>query len=153
MQRTANEILSEVFARCAEHFAHMFTETPAQGADTAVSEPCILAWVAFKGPAPGRLGLILPQSLASRIAAAAMALDPGDARADELADDAVREFVGMIGGSFVNGQHGEELVFDLAVPESRRIGAKSWDDVQNAPGAITLLLDERPVVLQLALQD
>lgn len=149
MEAHLSEITTEVLCDVLEKFAFEFGD-PADLADIRPpGEETFIARMCFRGVSQGALTLLVPRGLGLEIAANVLGLDPEDASVPERAHDAIKEVLNVVCGNLLTRIAGEEAVFDLSIPETRLAGAGIWDEWLAREDTIGVLVDDRPLLLQL----
>lgn len=146
-------MLIETFCEVLENLAFMFGETADEEELPASVSDCILATMSFSGAMSGRLELAVPRAMCPEIAANVLGVDPDDERVSSGGDDALKELLNVTCGQMLTRLAGEEPVFDLSVPVVSGLDDKAWTVMAKAPDVAMLLVDERPALLRLILDE
>lgn len=110
--------LAGVAIEVMERYAFLTGEAPGvSGGAVGLPESLWIITVAFAGPRTGRLGMAASPALARQL----MANLYGDTRAgtDGQSQDAVKELLNIICGSYLHRVEGDDAVFTLAAPALR----------------------------------
>ena len=149
MSEDHEETIMKVFSDVAESLAFMFVEPPDDEPLPEPDSPCVLTKMDFRGPFTGTLALATPESLCPEIAANVLGLDPDDELIAAKPHDALKELLNVTCGNLLTAIAGDEPVFDLTVPEVSALEEDSWNALKESPGAVALILEDRPVLLKL----
>ncbi len=150
MNREQQETLRRVFAEVAESLAFMFAEDPEDAGEPLVAEDAFVqARMEFRGPFSGSLELTVPESMCPEIAANVLGLDPDDELVTSHPYDALKELLNVTCGNVLTAMAGEAPVFDLTVPEVKKLGAAEWEALKAEGQAVYCVVDDSPVLLAL----
>lgn len=146
-----HEILSRVVPHILEGAAFVFTDDLPPEQRPPTSE-----WSAqgvrltFEGPISGDLRLWAEKSFMIVLAANMLGIEPDDENAEAKAEDALKETLNMIVGTFLTDAYGNEPVFHLGIPES--IDATLLSESVADPLNVWLNAEDHPVLFSLHLQ-
>ncbi|MBU8920401.1 MAG: chemotaxis protein CheX [Bacteroidales bacterium] len=147
-----NDIIDTVFCDVLEQLAFMFGESvPVDEMPEAVDNG-LAATMNFSGDSTGVITLVIPADMRGEFADNILGMDLDADAGVEDEDDAVREVLNIIAGNVLTALAGENALFDLAVPETRHILSDEWDSILSDSGSICFMLDEMPVILNLAVE-
>jgi hypothetical protein len=124
---------------------------PCSREETLGVERGLAAQIEFAGPVSGTLTIAAPRALCADLTADLLALD-ADEVADEQTADTFKELANIICGQLATALCGEEPVVALSIPQTFPLGANGWRDLARRGGSTHLLVEERPVVLNLAIR-
>jgi chemotaxis protein CheY-P-specific phosphatase CheC len=112
-QQTAT--LATIFSEVLANLAFMFSDDH-QGEPDPQAQ-WLRTTIGYEGPNhTGTLCFTCPDGFAALLAANLLGVDPLDAKAENTACDAVKEFMNIVCGQFVTAQFGTEDVFNLTIP-------------------------------------
>jgi CheY-specific phosphatase CheX len=111
----------------------------------------LAAQIEFAGPVSGTLMIAAPRALCADLTADLLALD-ADEVADEQTADALKELANIICGQLATALCGEEPVVRLSIPQVFPLGAGGWRELAQRGGGVHLLVEDRPMVLNLAIR-
>ena len=149
MPNEHDEILQEVFCDVVEKLAFMFGEAIEKEDLPPVENEGIEANMAFSGPINGTLILATPIEMCPLIAANVLGMEPDDENVQARATDALKELLNVICGNALTAIAGEDPIFDLTVPEARKLTAEEWAALLSAPETLAFNVEDQPVLLQL----
>jgi len=104
----------------------------------------------FQGSVSGELHLTAPADLCAVLAADVLSED-ADAIGRDESEDSLKELLNVIGGNWLTALYGDELVFALSAPRAETIGAAEWDQLRRDSSGVGLVIDERPLLVNLCL--
>ena len=90
----------------------------------------------------GSLAIAVPSGFGVELAANFLGVDPGEARAEDLAQDATEELLNVICGQLLTRLYGCGYVFQLSIPEARSIGTERWNALGKEKEGIGFLVDD-----------
>ena len=119
MQPLTTATLTTVFSDVLGNLAFMFTDE--DQVDSSPAATWLETTISYHGPATGTLRLQCTSEFGILLAANLRGIEPEDDDAESKAQDAVKEFMNIVCGQFITEMHGNEHVFDLAIPQSREL--------------------------------
>ena len=145
--------LETVISNVLQELAFMFADPGTDEDAIAPQEACLKAKISFQGPLCGDLGLVFPQSLCFEMIANILGLEPEDISEPGDAEDALKELLNIVCGQFLTSAFGSGLVFDLSIPTVEHLDSVAWDQQQQAPDTTVLLVEDEPVLFDLAMDN
>lgn len=140
---TLIEVAIDVFERCA----FMCVDPPRTDSESAaLAEPSWLVIVSFSGARAGGIGMVVSSALARQAAANLYAKEPAE-MGDEHAQDAVKELLNIVCGSYLHKVEGDEVDFDLAVPSLRSLTQEDVMRYVDGKPQAALAVEGRPLIL------
>lgn len=140
---TLVEVAIEVFERCAFMCAE---PRSTKGEPAVVAEPSWLVIVSFSGARAGGVGMVVSSDLARQVAANLHAKEPAE-MCDEHAQDAVKELLNIVCGSYLPKIEGDEVDFDLAAPSLRSVTKEEMVRYVDGKPQAALAVEGLPLLL------
>lgn len=152
MSKEHFEVLGRVFCSVLERMAFMFGEAAEAGdlPDT-VADP-VKASISFEGPIRGTLLLAIPREMCSEVAANSLGMDAGDPEAVSRGEDAFKELINVLCGNVLTEVAGDEVIFDLSIPEMKATSESDWKALQEDENTALFLVDDYPALVQFNIQ-
>jgi len=147
------DIAKSVFIDVLEKLAFMFGDAVPKDEIPEPSSDCTEAYMTFKGPRSGTLGIVVPTDVCSEIAANVLGMDIDDEIVIGHAEDALKEVLNVICGNLLTALEGDNPIFDLAVPLIKNISVPEWNSILESADSIAFILDESPVLMYLRSND
>ncbi len=141
-----HEILYDVAADVLEQFAFMFLAPVESGLAPLRGRMFLHAGIKFSGPFSGWLSLSAAPSFCSLLAANVLGMEP-DELTPEHAEDALKELVNVICGELLVALAGKAAIFDLSVPELKRISTADCQAAAALPESLAVMVDEEPLII------
>lgn len=143
--------LGEVFPEVAEKMAFMFAENVEDDEfPDEVGDP-VEARISFVGPSKGVITMAVSKSMCPVLAANTLGIDAADEGAAEKGLDSLKELLNVVCGNVLTRIAGDEPVFELSIPELHDIDGMEWQNLRKRSGALTFMLDDYPVILQISM--
>lgn len=146
-----SEELGRVFTEVAEKMAFMFAEKVDQDEFPDAIEDPVETRISFVGPNKGVITLAVSKLMCPLLAANTLGMDENDDGAHEKGLDSLKELLNVICGNVLTEIAGDEPVFELSIPELHEIDDIEWQNLRKRSGALTFMLDDHPVILQLSM--
>jgi CheY-specific phosphatase CheX len=127
------EIFSGSLLSVLENMAFIFADPSPADMGPEAPEQALLARMTYRGMENGTVCVAAPFGLCREIAVNMLGAGPGELSASEVLD-ALRELLNMSCGQFLTERFGEELVFDLSIPEVSPLEAGGWNSHLESPG-------------------
>lgn len=145
-------VVANAFPSLLERFAMLFCEASDRKALKPMGGPAFGARSLLHGSLRGTFELAMPVGLAAEIAANFLGIDTPDPASLE-SREAVRELASVISGHLATLlSPGPGAACRPSVPEVRVLDGGAWSALVGAEGAQFFLVDDRPVVLRLAVE-
>lgn len=142
------DAIQRVLLATLEDFAFIFAEpceTP-NAASALATDKALCASVAFKGDSQaGEVQVVMALPPCREMAANVMGIDEDEVN-DTIADDAIREWANIVTGALVVELYGVETVFTLSAPQAREMTSSEVAQFIAQEGAVTLTVDDHPVI-------
>jgi len=116
MRAKLEEILSQMTIDTLEKLAFMFA-FPDEGEEGQPGDSMVAGSVSFKGPFSGTLIMTISIEVLQELAANMLGLDDGEETTEDHRSDALRETMNVICGNLLPAIAGDEVIFDVGVPE------------------------------------
>jgi len=145
-------MLGEVFCDVLEKLAFMFGEPVSREELPEPGPENVRAAMTFSGNMSGSLALAVPADMCVEIAANVLGMDPDDEIVASRGIDALKEVLNVVCGQVLTAIAGEEPIFDLSVPSVETLDPDGWNNLLNESTTAPFLVDDRPVLLQLSLE-
>ncbi|MCD6347077.1 MAG: chemotaxis protein CheX, partial [Bacteroidales bacterium] len=113
----------------------------------------VQARMLFNGPQKGTITLTVPSDMCADIASNILGMDLDEELVREDDYDAFKEVLNVICGQVLTSLEGDEVVFDLSVPEVLNLDADAWEILLDNPDVLSFLVDDIPVLLTLKMGD
>lgn len=144
-----SQALAEIAVDTLERFALMYAEPSGDVSALCAEDEVLHCTMRFSGPCTGVLSLAAPLGLCRTIAENALGVEGGvDVNA---AADTLGELANMIAGAF-NTNHDSGVRTRLTPPEVRRAEHATWARMAADPGTLALLVEERPLLVSMAVR-
>ena len=143
------EKIAEVFIGIIERLAYMFGETAEDGEAPTDFPEGLKAELTFRGHAEGKLTLLAPQAVCAELAANVLGVDEDKIDASAAAD-ALGELLNVFCGNLLTKLAGSEPIFTMTAPSVEHATQDEWNAVSARPDAMTFLVDDQPLVVELA---
>lgn len=140
--------IEQVFTDVLETIAFMFGDAVAPGELDPGAEPCLCASMQFMGPSKGSISIAAPGGICPELASNIMGLDMDDEVSEEQGQDALKELLNVACGQLLTNLDGDQVVYDLTIPEIEALDAEGWQAFAARPGVLGFSVDEYPVMLQ-----
>jgi hypothetical protein len=118
--------------------------------DVSPELPTGTVWMAaeveYEGPVRGVLHAWCTRTLAIRLAANLLGIEPEEGGAQVAAEDALREFMNVLCGQLVTNWHGNQAVFNLSIPVVRECLGPPTLPQEGHPQASRLTIDGEPLL-------
>lgn len=147
MHNDLEEMISSVFINIIETMAFMFGEVVAKDDLPESADDYFLASMGFSGERSGTVSLVVPSEMCDEISANILGLDPGDERVRSNPCDALNEVLNVTCGRILTELAGTAPIFDLTVPELKKLDRAGYESVLEETGIICFIVDEYPVIL------
>jgi hypothetical protein len=145
---TAARVFSELLAE----FAFLFGDAVAPGELPPPEGRIFLAWMTLRGRLEGCAAVAVPEALAVEIAASTLGRESADPEAVRRGEDAVRELASILGGHLATALAEPGADVELTPPAVTPLDAAEWDRLRGDPETQCFAVDDRPVLLRVALQ-
>ncbi|MBD3267895.1 hypothetical protein GF373_14600 [bacterium] len=153
MNADRKELLESTFTTVLEQFAFMFAEPAGKEEFPTDRDRYVQATLRFVGPMTGQLVLAVPEEECVVYAANILGTDPDDGEAQDDAADSFKELVNVTTGQVLTALAGEEVVFDLSVPELGELTPGQWTELLHDPDTFPFLVDDSPLLFCLKIDD
>ncbi|MCK5687536.1 chemotaxis protein CheX [bacterium] len=110
------DVILDAILFVLEEFAFMFGDPVSEEGQDLLNKKCYYGQINFTGLVCGKIEIVLEEVLTVKLAANALGLQDDDPLALDEQQDVVRELLNIICGRIITGCFGEEMVFDLDVP-------------------------------------
>lgn len=147
------ELLEKVFVEVLEKMAYVFAQPTRKDSIPAAEEECSLARMTFTGPMAGTLILAAPSAASREIAANIMGMEPESDMVIDMASDAIKEVLNVTCGHVLTSLAGVRPVFNVTTPDISHLDADAWQEFRDHPRTSGFLIEDRPLLLQLALAE
>lgn len=144
-REAVNAKICEIF----ERLAFMFGDAIGKDELEIPDGPCFRAEICFSGDRSGSLTLLGPSTLCPVLAANVLGADPDDPRAEERAEDAVKELLNVACGHVLSTVADGDAVFDLMPPSVAPSSSEEITRVARDPESLAFLMDDLPLLLRL----
>lgn len=118
MQQQKAATLATIFSDVLANLAFMFTDDA--DTDAQPDEIWLETTIGYRGQACGDLAFRCTRRFTRLLAANLLGVDAEDESTEE-ADDAAKEFMNIVCGQLVTALHGSEEIFNLTIPQIRRL--------------------------------
>jgi chemotaxis protein CheY-P-specific phosphatase CheC len=147
MTNEIKEILFETIGDIFEKMAFMFSEF-AEEDEVDDDLEALQAQMSYSGDTgSGVIWLAVDKDMAGELAENLLGYSSEtEEEGKQVAVDALKELLNVVCGSFITTVHGEELVFDLSVPEISRISPKQWKKLKNNSDNLIVLVDDSAAI-------
>ena len=143
--------LAEVAIEVLERHAFLLGEPQAAaGGPLLLAEPSWIVTLPFTGPRSAGIGMVVAPNLA-RQAAANLYAEALTAVSDEQAQDAAKELLNIVCGSYLHRVEGDEAVFDLNAPALRVATREAAAQCVSSKPQAALAVEGHPLLLFLEL--
>ncbi|MBO8130571.1 MAG: chemotaxis protein CheX [Candidatus Marinimicrobia bacterium] len=149
----SKEIIKNAFYETIEKSAFMFGDEVDEEELEIEYDSFLLAFMTFKGEGRGKLSLIVPEKMCPEIAANFLGVEPDDEKVSSCAEDALKEILNVTCGHVLTDLKGKKAVFDLTVPQIKRIKKKDWNSYYNNEDSILCIVDDYPVLIHFQFED
>jgi CheY-specific phosphatase CheX len=150
LQPEDRETLLRLLEVVLEQLAFMFIEE-AEKEDLIVRDgDYIHVSMGFTGFQQGHIEMALHQGMSYLVAANILGIEDDD-MIKKSADDAVRELLNIYCGQMLTTIFSSEDVFDLSVPEVKKLGIDQWNMMVDDSNTIGVKIDEFPLLVRLTL--
>jgi len=153
MKNDCRRLVGEVFSDVIERLAFMFSEEVGEEEFSMCGARFLEARIRFAGAMTGELSLVVSEEMGSMIAANMLGVDVGDEVGKARIFDALREVINVTCGHVLTECAGDAATFELSVPSVCEMEDGGGPVVFRKPGAVKLLVDDYPVVLNFSLED
>lgn len=116
MKAKLEEIMSKVTIDTLEKLAFMFA-FPYEGEEGEPRDSMVAGSVSFTGPFSGTLVMTISIEVLQELAANMLGLDDGEEPTEDHRSDALKETMNVICGNLLPAIAGDEVIFDIGVPE------------------------------------
>jgi len=147
MQLDKMEILKKVCCDVFEQLAFMFGEDLDKDEVECDAESFIRADMAFSGYLSGTLEIIVPFELTRKLAYNILGLDDNETIEQGGYEDAVKELLNTICGRMLTSFFGDEVIFDLHVPETARLNNQQWEALLKEKEYLAIEIEDNPILL------
>lgn len=136
-QSNESEVFFESLQSVLEKMAFMFADV-VQENEFEDDEPVLLeATMEFKGETNGKTILAAQAELCASLAENMLGIDPDEVN-DSSLEDALREVLNMTSGLYLTNRWGDDVVFDLTVPEVRKLDMTQWHEMERADNTLAI---------------
>lgn len=142
--------LATIFSDVLADLAFMFTED--EEATSNPDEVWLETKIGYRGPVNGELRFRCTREF-SRLLASNLLGVVAEEAGDEQADDAAKEFMNIVCGQLVTALHGTEAIFNLTIPEIRKIAEMPDFTLNDGGQAATVTIEGQNVQLLYELGD
>jgi len=146
------KILANALCEVLEKQAFMFGEMTDKEELPGRASGYVRADMTFSGEISGSMALVVPEEMCPEIAANVLGMDQDSEMALERADDSLKEILNVTCGQVLTSLAGETLVFDLSVPETKKLEAQAWNDFLKQEETLGFLVDEKPALMRLIIE-
>jgi len=151
MQKEHKEILSKIFCNMLEKLTFMFGELVERDELLPQGVDYVQASMTFSGKMSGALSLTVPSFMCTKIAANVLGMEVDDELVMARGTDALREVLNVTCGNVLTAIAGQEPIFNLTVPTISNVNPDAWETLSNDSNTMCFLVDDTPVLLNLAL--
>jgi CheY-specific phosphatase CheX len=121
------ETLFAVACQVLEEASFVFVEPAAEPIDgRSWPGPVVRVQLPFNGPVRGRFMLVASSGMGGTLAAGMLGAELGEPEADAKAEDALGEVLNMMAGMALEQALGAGTLWDLGVPEVRRMSPAEY---------------------------
>ena len=147
------EIFAGILAATLENMAFIFTEELLE--EDVLAEPgkCLVVEMRFRGPHRGRVNLAVQYPLSEELAMNMLGIDEEEELTEAMAHDALKEILNMACGQFLTTRFGSQPVFDLTIPEVKKMEAKSWSELSRSSGTRLLKAENWQLAASIRMED
>ena len=131
----------------------MFIEPIADGDMPVCSSDYIVAQMSFNGPINGSLNVAAPVGLCGELVSNILGVEPIHNLELERAADALKELLNVTCGRILTSLAGPDPVFEYSVPATSKLNSDELPAFADKPGTVCLLVSEKPVLLQLTVEE
>lgn len=149
MSRTPKEVVREVFPRMLEDLTFLFADPDDSGSPSGMPHDAVKVSIAFSGDRSGDIEMGLARSLGAEMASSVLGVDPNEAKAGQIGDDALRELMNVTCGHVLTSLAGERPVFNLSIPVVERMDGDAWEALARDSDTAMFNVDGRPVHVRL----
>jgi len=146
------DLLKKTFTHVLEQYAFLFGDPLEEAGTPSEPGPCLCASMEFVGSIRGKLSLAMPIALCQELAANVLGLDVEDAETDAAATDSLKELLNITCGNLLTAMAGDQVIFDLSVPEAAAFSSEEWQAWRASPKTVAFLVEDELVMLQLELR-
>ena len=118
MQQQKAATLATIFSEVLANLAFMFTDD--EGVDSRPDDTWLETTIGYRGHSSGELTFRCTRRFTRLLAANLLGVD-AEAESTDEADDAAKEFMNIVCGQLVTALHGSDDVFNLTIPQIRRL--------------------------------
>ncbi len=144
-----SEIIRNVFNDIAERFAFMFSEDCEDKSDATVAGRFLKVVVQYSGHQDGTLEIVVASGVCPEIASNVLGLDFDEEVAEPEAMDVLKEFANLLCGHFLTAIFGDEVVFNLTIPDVECINGVTWKSFLEYENTLIFTLDDYPIAIRL----
>jgi len=148
-----DQVLCRVFCDVLEKLAYLFAEPISTKHVPSSEGRCIQVTIAFNGPLEGVLSLAVPELVCEELAASILGLEPEDPLSRQHGCDALKEVLNVTCGHLLTSIEGVEPVFHVSPPELTELDQKGWASYLTDSDTNGFLVEEKPVLLRMSLQN
>lgn len=149
MNRTPREVVVEVFPRILEDLAFLFADPDDSQFSSGMPHDAVKVSITFSGDRSGGIEMGLARSLGAEMASSLLGVDPSEASAGQIGDDALRELINVTCGHVLTSLAGEKPVFNLSIPAVERMDGDTWEALARDVDTVLFSVDGRPVHVRL----
>ena len=153
MKTTHEQAVDQVCCETLEKVCFLFAEPVERDGLANEPEEAGQADIAFTGAFGGALTMAAPHALCSEIAANMLGVEPDEVESRDQCADALKEALNIICGQLLTAIAGEEPVFELSVPETHCMDLAAWRALRDDPRTRCFMIDDRPALLRLAMEE
>lgn len=153
MDARTNEAATMILCDVLGKFAFAIADPAAPEEIAPTREDALRVEMHFNGVIRGTLGLLTTRELGLEVAANLLGLEPDDDEIGERAPDAIKELLNVVCGNLLTELAGDEEVFDLSIPALTEAESVDWSAWLAGSDTVCVTVDDRPLLLQLRIED
>ncbi len=146
MEKNHSELLIKVLEKVLEQLAFMFAEAVEKGELVGERERYLYATMTFKGHTSGTIGIAITEETGKALANNILGIEEGEEVGEDKSIDALKEFINIVCGQLMTKVFGEGPVFNLSVPEARKLTTEKWEELKARPETVGMMVEEMPML-------
>ena len=140
------KIAGRVITDVLEKMAFMFADAAESPLELTEPERAMAAQLEFKGPLRGTIRVAASDDLCRLLACNILGVEP-DQVSDTLAEDALKEFLNVVSGEFIEALAENRPLYELAVPTAFEMSADAWRALAANKAAVGFLVEDAPLLV------